>query len=252
MANSTFKYALMLSAAAGTLYLSAGSALAQDGYSFKDKAAFENAVKSYLLENPEIIFEDAFNAYREESKIKSRAEAKENLKPFMSYLTREDAPSMGNPDGDITVIEFFDYNCGYCKRAFEDIQKIVKQDDQVRFVFIDLSYMGPSSRTASMWALAAHKQGKYIEYHSGLMKMRGSKSEEARMKLGEEIGLDVEQLKKDAESEEITKQHARDMIAARDIGVEGTPAFVIGEEFIGGYIGLEGMLATIKSERDKL
>ena len=128
---SGFKKAALLTATIGALGTLSYTAAHADHFSDKDKAEFGAVIKEYLLENPEVIFE-AVELHRANEEARVQKEAEVNISKNAAYLTRDDAPSVGNPDGDITIVEFFDYNCGYCKRALDDIQKTLKDDDNVR------------------------------------------------------------------------------------------------------------------------
>lgn len=220
-------------------------------YTDAQKEALGPVIKDYLMDNPNVIFE-AIEAFREQQAMESQKQAEEKIVEHIAFLTRKDAPSAGNPDGDVTVIEFFDYNCGYCKRAIPDIQNVLKDDKNVRFVFKELPILGPTSRTAALWALAAHKQGKYFDYHVALMEHRGPKDEAQLQKVAEKTGLDAEQMKKDIAGGDIEKDLDKVMDISSQIGVSGTPAFIVGKTFIPGYVGEEGLKAAIQTEREKM
>ena len=232
--------------------MGSGAAWAAEDAVFTDaqKDAMGAVIKDYLMENPNVIFE-AIEAQRAQQEADAKKQAEVKILEHIDYLTRADAPSVGNPNADVTVVEFFDYNCGYCKRALPDIQKLVKEDPKVRVVFKEMAILGPSSKTAALWSLAAHKQGKYFEYHVALMNHRGAKDEAALMQLGKDAGLDVEKLKADANDPATEKMLEHDMDIARDIGANGTPAFIIGSQFIPGYVGEEGLKSAIAEERQK-
>ncbi|MGH1398734.1 MAG: DsbA family protein [Alphaproteobacteria bacterium] len=216
------------------------------------KGEIEGIVKAYLMENPDVIF-DSIEAYKAKQAEEEASKAQNAIKDNLAAMTAEDAPSIGASaaDADVTVIEFFDYNCGYCKRAIPDIQSVVKDDAKVRFVFKEMPILGPTSRVAASWALAAHKQGKYFDYHVAIMEHRGPKNEEELSKLAEKLGLDADKMKEDANSEEIKKELEEDIAFAREIGINGTPAFIIGGKLYGGYLGKDGLKATIKETREK-
>ena len=183
--------------------------------------------------------------YKRQEEEKAKASIENNL----SKLTAGDLPFVGNKDAEITVVEFFDYNCGYCKRAVPDIRAILEEDKNVKFVFKEMPILGPSSRTAAQYALAAHKQGKYFDYHAKLMEHRGPKDEATLEKMAKDLDLNVDQMKVDANSEE-TNQAIEDSInLAGEIGIRGTPAFVIESELYRGYLGLEGLKAEIAKAR---
>lgn len=235
----------------GVAGLSSMSAHAEDAaFTAAQKAAMGDMVKEYLLENPSVVI-DAIEAYRAQEAEMEAKKAEESIVDNKEYLTRANAPSVGNPEGDVTVVEFFDYNCGYCKRALPDIQKIVKEDPNVRFVFKEMPILGPTSKTAAQWALAAHRQDKYFEYHIALMEHRGEKSNDELEKLAQKIGLDVDKAKADIDSGEIDKELDMVTKVGREIGVSGTPAFIVGDKFIPGYIGEDGLKNAIAEERKK-
>ncbi len=251
MKKMAFKKALLMTTVIGLFAGVSSVAVQAENLTFKDKDAFGEAVKGYLFENPEVIFEsiERHRAQQEQDK-KKNAEIK--MEEHLPYLTSADNPSVGNPDGDITVIEFFDYNCGYCKRALPDIQSALDGDKNLRVVLKDMAILGPSSRKLALWSLAAHKQGKYFEYHVALMNHNGSKEEDGLMKLATQLGMDAEKLKADANSNEIAAQLDKDTIIAGEVGVQGTPAFIIGTQFIPGYVGADGLKQIIAEERAKL
>lgn len=221
------------------------SAQAQDALS---KADVESIVKEYLLENPEVLIESLDN-YRTKQEQNERVSAQENIKKNMEFLTGEDAPSIGPADADVVVVEFFDYNCGYCRRAVPDIQKIAESDKNVRFVFREMPILSESSREMALWALAAHKQGKYFEYHVALMEKRGSKTEKQFKDIGKKLGLDPDKLAQDAKSDAVKAMLDKDLEVARDIGIRGTPAFIVSGELFPGYMGEDGLKQAIKKAR---
>ena len=219
-------------------------------FSAAQKEELGTIIKEYLMDNPSVIME-AVESYRTQQEREAQKQAEERIAANIDALTSSDAPSVGNPEADVTVVEFFDYNCGYCKRALPDIQKVVDQDDNVRFVFQEMPILGDSSRKAAEWALAAHNQGKYFEYHVALMEHRGPKEDDQLEKLASDVGLDVEQMKKDIASGDIDKELQEALNMAREIGVSGTPAFIVGKTFIPGYIGEDGLKEAISQEREK-
>lgn len=224
-------------------------AIAQS-FSDAQKKEIGSLVREYLLENPGVIFEAA-EAHEQKQAAAKEVQAKEAIEENFAYLTRADAPAIGNPNADITIVEFFDYNCGYCKRALPDLQKVVEQDSNVRVVFKELPILGPTSRTAAQWALAAKQQGKYFEFHTALMEHRGPKDVGQLSKLAEGLGLDVEKMKEDAISDAVEEHLQKDIDVSRKIGVQGTPAFIVGTQFIPGYVGVDGLKDAVSKARDE-
>lgn len=206
-------------------------------------------VADYIAENPEALL-DSLENFRVEQQARSIVETRENIQKNLAELTSTDTPWVGSTDADVIIVEFFDYNCGYCKRALPDIAELVKNDKKVRVYFKEMPILSPLSAAAAKWALAAHKQGRYFEYHSALMESRAEKTEETLEKLGKQIGLDVKKLKSDANSDEIAAQLEKDVRLAREIGVQGTPAFVVNGEFKPGYLGPDGLATAVKNARE--
>lgn len=224
-------------------------AQAADGFTDAQKAEMGEIIRAYILDNPQVIFE-AVDKYKLKQEAESLQKAETSIKENIAFLTREDAPSVGNPKGDVTIVEFFDYNCGYCKRALPDIQKLIEEDKNLRVVFKEMPILGPTSRTTSLWALAANKQHKYWEFHIAAMEHQGPKDDAALEKIAKDVGLDIAQLKKDIESDAVKDELNKDMEIAGQIGVQGTPAFIIGMKFVPGYIGLDGLKDAVKEARE--
>jgi protein-disulfide isomerase len=142
--------------------------------------------------------------------------------------------SAGNPDGDVTVVEFFDYNCGYCKRALPELVKLIEGDDKVRVVFKELPIFGEESEWAAKAALAAGKQGKYFEMHQKLYAAPGKADKDKALRVAAEIGLDVPQLEKDMEDPAVIQALDETKEIAAKLGVQGTPLYLIGDRMIPG------------------
>lgn len=210
----------------------------------------QTIIREYILENGDVVME-AVERYQKREQEEQFQKSAEKLEELMPKLTSADAPSVGNADAPITIVEFFDYNCGYCKRAVPDIQKVLKKHDDVRFVFREMPILGPPSVKAAEWAMAAHKQGKYFDYHVALMQHQGGKDEKTLSNLAKSVGLDVEQMKKDANSDAVKKMIEEDIGISQEIGIRGTPAFVIDGVLHRGYLGPEGLQAEIEKARSK-
>ena len=159
------------------------------------KKEIEQIVKSYLVANPEI-FVDIQNALEEKMEKEQTEKLKVAISQNAAEIYRAPAASVaGNPDGDITVVEFFDYNCGYCKRGLHDVIKLVETDPKVRVVFKELPILSKGSEEASHVALAAQKQGKYWEIHKAMLGAKGQMNEAAALQIAEKLGLDMDKLK---------------------------------------------------------
>jgi protein-disulfide isomerase len=212
-----------------------------DGTGFSDaqKSAIREIVKDYLLANPEIMLEvqNALEAKME--KIQA-----ERLKSALSNNAAEiyrhaDAPIAGNPSGDIPVVEFFDYNCGYCKKAFGDIAKLVESDNKIKLVLKELPILSKASEEAARVALAARLQGKYWQVHGALINIRGEVNEQTSLRAVEKLnaGIDIARLKKDMASETVASEIVRVRELAQKMGIQGTPHFLVGDRAIPGAPG---------------
>ncbi len=198
------------------------------------KGAIGQIVKDYLIAHPEIIVE-----VQGALEAKMAKEEAQRTRKLVSQLSKEiyrspNAPTAGNPNGDITVVEFFDYNCGYCKRGFADVAKLVESDPKVRVVFKEFPILSKDSEEASKVALAARKQGKYWEIHKALIESKGKVGESAALKAAEGLGLDMAKLKADKDSAEVTGELASVQELAKKMGINGTPHFLVGDQAIGG------------------
>jgi protein-disulfide isomerase len=160
--------------------------------------------------------------------------------------------TLGNPGGDITMVEFFDYNCGYCKRALGDMLDLLKSDAKLRIVLKEFPILGPGSLEAARVSIAVRMQDpaglKFLEFHRRLLVDRGPASKARATEIAQEIGLDMPQLEKDMASEEIDKTLEESTSLARALGLNGTPSYVVGEDVV---IGAVGHLA-LKSKVDAL
>ncbi len=221
-------------------------------FNAEQKAAIQDIVKEYFLANPEAFLEiqTALEAKMEALQAeKLKVALKTNAKDIFH---REGAPLAGNPKGDITVVEFFDYNCGYCKKAYSDIAKLIDKDNKIRFVMKELPILSKGSEEASRVAIAAKIQGKYWEAHRALMQVRGEVNEQTALRAVDKIGLDLDKLKRDMASDEVRKEIAFVRDLAQKMGIQGTPHFLVGDRAIAGAPGnLMEQIATHVAELRK-
>jgi len=231
----------------------AASAIAADttAFSAEQKKAIEAIVKNYLVQNPEIFIE--VQGALEKKMAEQEAERTKSMvaEHAKEIYRAPNAPVAGNPDGDITVVEFFDYNCGYCKRGFSEIAKLVEQDKNVRVVFKEFPILTEGSVQAAKVALASRMQGKYWEVHRDLIQTKGTVNEAVALKIAEKHGLDMAKLKADMNSPEVKAELDRVKKLADDLGINGTPHFLVGDKAIGGapenlYDVLEGHVVELR------
>jgi len=219
----------------------------------KQKAAIEAIIKGYLLEHPEVMLE-VQTALEEKMEKLQTEKMKVALSANASEIFRDpNAPIAGNPSGDIPVVEFFDYNCGYCKRAFSDIAKLVDDDKKIKLILRELPILSKGSEEASRVALAARKQNKYWDIHKALISHKGESNEQTALRAAEKLGLDMEKLKKDMVSNEVTAEIDQVRELARKMGIQGTPHFLVGDRVIAGAPGdllaqIEGHVAELRKD----
>jgi protein-disulfide isomerase len=219
-------------------------AVAADPLSAEQKDAVEKLIRDYLLNHPEVLIE-ALQAAEEKQQLQSASRAQQAVKDRREELLADPAaPVLGNPKGDVTIVEFFDYRCPYCKQVHPAIQALLGEDKKLRFVSKELPVLGRESVTAARAALAAHKQGKYEPFHNALLTSKGQINEDVLMKTAASVGLDVDRLKEDMKSPEIEAALKRNYSLAQALDIRGTPAFVIGTELIPGAADA----ATIKEK----
>lgn len=223
-------------------------AQAQEKTTFDDaqKQEIQAIIKDYLLAKPEILRE----AIQELNRREAETAEKERLKALSSLYKEKTPYSTG--EGKITLVEFFDYNCGYCRKAFENVINVTKEEKDVRVVFVEFPILSQESRVVSEASIASAKQGKYFEYHKALMRHNGRVDGEVAMKVAADIGLDVEKLKEDMKAPEVAELIEKNLQLGTSIGVQGTPALFIGDETIpGAPDNLEEILKTAVTDIDK-
>jgi protein-disulfide isomerase len=241
-----------IAAAAVLVAVSAAGASAVSAQEITDaqRSAFEGVIRDYLLKNPAVIRE-AMQALQQREEAEKQAAAARAVKQYQSELLNDvSSPVGGNPDGDITIVEFFDYNCGYCKRVVPAVAETLKNDPNVRLVYKEFAILGQESVFAARAALAAKRQGKYHEFHNALMTAERADGQ-AVVALSKQLGLDQARLLKDMQDPAITKILERNYQLANALGINGTPAFVIGDRMVPGAMDAAGLAEIIAAERAK-
>jgi len=215
------------------------------------RQAIESMIRDYLTKNPEVML-DALQAAEDKIKADSRGKASAALATRRHEVFDDpDAPVAGNPKGDATLVEFFDYRCPYCKQVEPAIEALVAQDPKLRFVYKEFPVLGPESVTAARAALAARQQGKYDLLHRALMALKGQINEAAVFKVASSVGLDVERLKRDMAAPDIDRMLKANGKLAEALDIRGTPGFVIGDEIVPGAISLDALKQLIETARRK-
>jgi protein-disulfide isomerase len=226
-----------------------GAPFAVSAQSFSDsqRGEIEKIIKEYLLAHPEVL-EDAT---AELSKRKAAAEEKKHEATISENAeTIYNSPhgvTLGNKDGDVTFVEFFDYNCGYCKRAMADMLDLLKNDPKLKVVLKEFPVLSEGSVEAAKVAIAVRMQDpkKYLDFHQKLLGGRGPADKARAMAAAKDAGLDMARIEKDLTSPEIKATITENMKLAEDMDMNGTPSYVIGKQIVIGAVGLDGLKEKI-------
>ena len=220
-------------------------------FSADQRKAIEAIVRDYLTKNPEVML-DALEAAKEKLAKDAHDKAGAALASRRREIFEDPAsPVAGNPKGDVSLVEFFDYRCPYCKQVEASLEALLIEDRQLRLVYKELPVLGPESVTASRAALAARKQGKYDAMHRALMAVKGQIDEAAVLKTAASVGIDVERLKRDMAAPDIDAMLKKNSKLAEALDIRGTPGFVVGDEIVPGAISLAALRQLIDAARHK-
>jgi protein-disulfide isomerase len=226
-----------------------GAPTAASAQSFTDtqRSDIETIVKNYLIAHPEVL-EEAMN------ELSKRQAAAETQKHEESITKNADAifnsprgVTLGNKDGDVTFVEFFDYNCGYCKRAMADMMDLLKNDPKLKVVLKEFPVLSEGSVDAAKVAVAARMQDpkKYLDFHQKLLGGRGPADKARALAAAKDAGYDTAKLEKDLASPEVKATIEENFKLAEDMGLNGTPSYVIGKQVVVGAVGLDGLKEKI-------
>ena len=207
---------------------------ASDVFDPSQKTQIEAIIKNYLLSNPEILVDVQRVLEQKQAAAQEAAMTKAVGDNSAGLYKNAAAPTAGAAKGDVTVVEFFDYNCIHCRDAVDHMSKLIDSDKKVHVVFIDFPIFGKDSEGAARVAIAAAKQGKYWELHKEMLLHKGANSEDEAYKLADKLGLDVAKLKTDAASPEVAQQLQGNRALADKLGIQGTPHFIIDDKVIPG------------------
>ncbi len=232
---------------------SAATAPAAQDFSTDQRREIEGIIKNYLVAHPEVL-QDAMDALDKQQKQADADKARVTIKD--NNATIFNSPHqvvLGNPQGNLTMVEFFDYNCAFCKRALPDMMSLLKTDPNLKFVLKEFPVLGPGSVEAAHVAVAARMQDptgkKYIEFHQKLLGGRGPADKARALAVAKEVGFDMTRLEKDMDSDEVKTTIDEDMKLADALGVNGTPSYVVGNEVVIGAVGLDQLKQKIDAER---
>ena len=202
----------------------------------------EQIIENFLIKNPQLL-RSVLDNYKKDTELEKKKDAIESLKSLKN-------PGIFQKNADVTIYEFFDYNCGYCKSVVKTIMETISEDKRINVVFVEFPILSQESYTAAVAALASEKQNLYNKFHLSLMKIRGKVDNEKVFKTANEIGLNIEKLKIDMNSSDISKRLNKNREIAKLLNLNGTPAFIIGDVIYPGALTKENLKEIIKKVRE--
>lgn len=233
--------------------LAATAPQAQEAFTPAQRDALDARIRSYLLENPEVLLE-AFDILEQRRQV-AQADSDADLVAMNADRLFEDpmSPVLGNPDGDVTIVKFSDYRCGYCKAAAPIVADLIESDPGVRVVIKEFPVLGEASVMAGRVALAAAEQGAdvYERLHEALLAHNGDLTDGTTMRLAEQAGVDMDALRADIDAPAIADEIRSTYALARELGINGTPSFVIGDRIVRGMMPPERMRELIDAARSE-
>ncbi len=244
---------IIAAACAALLAVAAPQAVRAQNFSPAQRSDIERVVHDYLLAHPEVLQEAMSELEKRQTAAqaeKYKVAVKEHAQKLFSSPNQV---TLGNPNGNVTFVEFFDYNCGYCKRAMDDMLTLLKDDPKLKVVLKEFPVLGPGSLEAARVAVAVRMQDKtgkkYLEFHTKLLGGRGPADEAHALAVAKDIGMNMAQIQKDAKSPEVKATLDEDFKLAEALGLNGTPSYVIGADVVVGAIGLPGLQEKINTAR---
>jgi len=217
-----------------------------------ERDAFRNEVRAYLLENPEVIAEAIGILQSRQQLAEANADAQLAVTYQDALMNDPDSFVGGNPDGDITIIEFMDYRCGYCKKAYPEVAELIAGDGNIRYIIKEFPILGEASMLASQFAIAVKLTAgddAYHNVHNTLMEFRGDITEPTLARLAENFGLDVDATFAAMQGPDVAEIIGRNRTLGRDMAISGTPTFVVQTELVRGYIPFDQMAQIVAQVR---
>lgn len=215
------------------------------------KSEIDKLIHDYIMDNPQVIL-DAVRKHQETQEAAEQAAQQQRLSDMRQQIENaEMSPAGGNIEGNVTVVEFFDYKCGYCKRVHETVIDTVANDGNVKLVYKEFPILGPESMIAARAALGVFYNigDKYFDFHDALMRARGGYSEDRVLEIAASVGLDKTAVKKHMEDPRIDTELRHNMALAEALGIRGTPAFIVDNTLVPGAIDRESLEQLIKQAR---
>ncbi len=239
-------------AAAWMLFVPAAPA-AEQVFSEPQKSEIERILRDYIVSHPEVLQEAIAELEKRQGAAdaeKAKAAVADNAEALFNSSRQV---VLGNPKGDVTLVEFFDYNCGFCKRALADLMEMLKDDTKLKVVLKEFPVLGPGSVEAAKVAVAVRMQDKtgkkYLEFHQKLLGGRGQADKARALAVAKEVGMDMARLDKDMASDEIKTSLEESMKLAETLNLNGTPSYVVGADVVIGAVGLDALRSKVANAR---
>jgi protein-disulfide isomerase len=237
--------------------LSAPMAMAQDSFDFSAmddaaKQAFGSAVREYLLDNPEVIMEAVSVLEERESQAQARSDVQLVEENFDALVNDGYSWVGGNPEGDVTIVEFMDYRCGYCRKAHPEVAELIENDGNIRLIVKEFPILGEASMVSSQFAIATQivaGDEAYEAVHNALVALEGQPGKGPLTRIGESLGLDVDAIMAEMDSAEVKRRIDETRALAQTMKINGTPSFVFGDQMVRGYAPLAAMEQIVAAER---
>ena len=249
---TTLRAASSAALALATVWALGAAPASAQTFNDAQKGAVEQILRDYLLKNPEVIQEAIAELEKRRDEAQKAAQATALREESATLYKSPRGNIVGNPAGDVTLVEFFDYNCGYCKRALADLTAMTKADPKLRVVLKDFPVLGPDSVASAKVAVAVKQQisgDRLFDYHQRLLNTRGTVNGERAMAVAREMSLDMTRLQKDMDNPEVRATLAENAALGEKLNLTGTPAYVIGDEVISGAVGVDPLRQAVAAVR---
>jgi protein-disulfide isomerase len=247
------KRSLQIAAVLACTMLVAPAAVNAQSFNDQQKTELQSIIREYLVQHPEVLQEAMAELEKRQVAAeaeKTKAAVKNNAQTLFDSSRQV---VVGNAQGDVTLVEFFDYNCGYCKRALTDLTDLMKDDSKLRVVLKEFPVLGPGSQEAAQVAIAARMQDKsgkkYFDFHQRLLSGRGQADRARALAAAKEAGFDMAKLEREMASPEVKATIEENMKLAEQLGLNGTPSYVVGSDVVVGAVGLEALKGKVKAAR---
>jgi protein-disulfide isomerase len=232
---------LLLSTIFTTNFILLSNLYSEEKYS---KEELDNYIYEYIMNNPEVILKSV-DKFRQKTEDNAKVDDEYIKENFIKFANNPNIPYMGSDKPKVIIIEFFDYNCGYCKKSLDAVTELLRTEFDLKISFRDYPILAPSSRTAAKAALASREQGKYFIFHSALMNMQGNLNEDKIFSIATNLGINLNKLKEDMDKLEIDNIIKDNETLAKKLNIRGTPTFIINGELYAGALELNKLKTII-------